>query len=116
MRSVNDLLQFRYTSGYFRVVVATPGTPSFASPGSLGGNGMCVGGELRGWWTMFLLSQLSSDFTGIRILFVILRVVDVMRMAEQARHIFSRRNHGRRKRGGRGGLSRPTFCDEDCEY
>ena len=23
---------------------------------------------------------------------------------------------GRRKRGGRGGLSRPTFCDEDDEY
>ena len=62
-----------------------------SSPGSLGGNGMCVGGKLRGWWTrawspLFLLSQLSSDFTGTRILFVILRVVDVIRMAEQERN------------------------------
>ena len=59
-----------------------------SSPGSLGGNGICVGGKFcrrqaRAWSPLFLLSQLSSDFTGTRILFVILRVVDVVRMAEQ---------------------------------
>ena len=50
-----------------------------------------MGGKLRrqrtrAWSPLFLLSQLSSDFTGTRILFVILRVVDVVRMAEQERN------------------------------
>ena len=59
-----------------------------SSPGSLGVNWICVGGKLRrrrtrAWSPLFLLSQLPSDFTGTHILFVILRVVDVVRMAEQ---------------------------------
>ena len=58
-----------------------------SSPGSLGVNKICVGGELRGRWTrawspLFLLSQLPSDFTWTRILFVIFRVDDVVRIAE----------------------------------
>ena len=62
-----------------------------SSPGSLDGNRICVGGKLHGQWPRtqslpFLLSQLSSDFTGTRILFVILCVVDVVRMAEQERN------------------------------
>ena len=44
------------------------------------------GRQTRAWSPLFLLSQLSSDFTGTRILFVILRVVDVVRMAEQERN------------------------------
>ena len=56
-----------------------------SSPGSPGGNGIHVGGKLRGWlpraWSpLFLLSQLSSNFTGTCILFVILRDVDVVRI------------------------------------
>ena len=44
------------------------------------------GRRTRTWSPLFLLSQLSSDFTGTRILFVIFRVVDVVRMAEQERN------------------------------
>ena len=44
----------------------------------------CVGGGREP--PLFLLSQLSSDFTGTCILFVILRVVDVVRIAEQERN------------------------------
>ena len=41
------------------------------------------GRQTRAWSPLFLLSQLSSDFTGTCILIVILRVVYVVRMAEQ---------------------------------
>ena len=78
---------------YTRLVVGNTCNTGFAlasSPGSLGGNEIRMGGELherltRAWSPLFLLSQLSSNFTGTRILFVILRVV-VVRMAEQERN------------------------------
>ena len=97
MHRITTHPQFNVLSGGFIECLDEPwhvGVCIASSPGSLCGNEMCVGGELCGWqmraWSpLFLLSQLSSDFTGIRILFVILRVVDVVCMTEQIVELYT---------------------------
>ena len=51
--------------------------------------GKLCGQQLRAWSPLFLLNQLSSDFIGTHILFVILHVADIVHMAKQIAELYT---------------------------